>query len=378
MKREVPELRLIVVAGPRLDVGGVSPTEGPVETDAARLAARRIADVFENRHWASQGDHARPTVQTSGTTTAVAASPAAGAAESGNCRPPLSGQLQFGIFAGSAARDRMSPVAPRVAGGVPSYLLDQRTSIMVFVLYGVFAYVFFLVTFLYAIAFVGDLSLVPKTIDSGAATSTLRALFVDGGLLGLFAVQHSVMARRSFKRWWTRIVPEPIERTTFVFAATLTLALMLWQWRPIAEPMVWQVNDSAGRLALQIVFWTGWGVLLTSTFLLNHFELFGLRQVWTFLTGRSVPPPDFRTPLFYRYVRHPLYLGFLLAFWAAPDMTAGHLFFAIATTGYILLGIAFEERDLIAQFGERYRLYREQAGMFLPRFGLRRRGPAHH
>ena len=185
-------------------------------------------------------------------------------------------------------------------------------------------------------------------------------------LLGLFAVQHSVMARRSFKRWWTRIVSPAVERSTFVLATSLVLALLLWQWRPISEPVVWRVQSAVGAELVWAVFWLGWVVLLISTFLLNHFELFGLRQVFAHATGRDLPAPEFKTPLFYRYVRHPLYLGFLLAFWAAPVMTAGHLLFSIGTTGYILVGIWFEERDLIAQFGERYHRYRSEVGMLLP------------
>ena len=238
-------------------------------------------------------------------------------------------------------------------------------------LYGLVTYVFFLGTFVYAIGFVGNLPLLPKTIDSGAAAPLLETLVIDLALLGLFAVQHSVMARRGFKRWWTRVIPEAIERSTFVLAASAVLALLLWQWRPIAQPMVWSVSDPTGRLVLQAVFWIGWAVLLISTYLINHFELFGLRQVWANLRGQSLPEPTFHTPLFYRHVRHPIYLGFVLGFWATPEMSTGHLLFAVACTGYIFIGIWFEERDLIAQFGNRYQLYRQQVGMLFPKFGTR-------
>jgi protein-S-isoprenylcysteine O-methyltransferase Ste14 len=244
-------------------------------------------------------------------------------------------------------------------------------------LYGLVVYLFFLATFVYAIGFIGNLPLLPKTIDSGATAPLVETLAVNFALLGLFAVQHSVMARRGFKRWWTKLIPESVERSTFVLAATAVLALLLWQWRPIAEPVLWSVTDSGARFALHAVFWLGWGVLLISTFLINHFELFGLRQVWASLRGQAIAAPVFRTPLFYRHVRHPIYLGFVLAFWATPQMTAGHLLFAAACTGYILIGIWLEERDLIAQFGQRYHAYRAQVGMLVPKLGARdRKGPA--
>ena len=231
--------------------------------------------------------------------------------------------------------------------------------------YGLVAYAAFLATFLYAIAFTGNL-FVPKSIDTGAPVPLAEALIVNLLLLGLFAVQHSVMARRSFKRWSARIVSPAVERSTFVLATSLVLALLLWQWRPISEPVVWSVQSAIGTDLFWAVFWLGWAVMLSSSFLINHFELFGLRQVFARLAGRELPEPVFRTPFFYRYVRHPLYLGLLLGFWAAPVMTAGHLLFSIGCTGYILVGIWFEERDLIAQFGDRYRRYRNQVGMLLP------------
>ena len=236
-------------------------------------------------------------------------------------------------------------------------------------LYALVAYLFFVGSVAYAVGFVGNLPGLPKTIDSGAAAPLAESLLVNFSLLGLFAVQHSVMARRGFKRWWTRVVPESVERATFVLAASAVLALLLWQWRPIAEPVLWSVQHPAGRLALQAVFWAGWAVLLISSWLIDHFELFGLRQPWARLRGQQIPSPVFRTPLFYRHVRHPIYVGFLLAFWGTPQMTAGHALFAAGSTGYILLGIWFEERDLVVQFGQRYLAYRQQVGMLFPRVG---------
>jgi protein-S-isoprenylcysteine O-methyltransferase Ste14 len=238
-------------------------------------------------------------------------------------------------------------------------------SAMLSVTYALAAYVFFLGTFLYTVGFLGNFA-VPKTIDAGGPdTPAAAAVAIDIVLLGIFAVQHSVMARAGFKRWWTRIVPPAVERSTYVLFASAALALMLWQWRPLPA-IVWEVRDAAVVTALQVVFWLGWGVLLVSTFLINHFELFGLRQVYAFATDSPIPAPTFRTPLFYRYVRHPIYLGFALAFWAAPVMTVGHLLFAAMSTGYILVGIWFEERDLVRVFGDRYRHYRRQVGMLLP------------
>jgi protein-S-isoprenylcysteine O-methyltransferase Ste14 len=232
-------------------------------------------------------------------------------------------------------------------------------------LYGAASYLFFLATFSYAVGFIGNV-FVAKSIDTGSPVPLAHALIVDLALLAIFALQHSIMARRSFKRWWTQFVSPVVERSTYVLAATLALALLMWQWEPIAEPVIWHVESPVFAQLLWGIFWLGWAVLLFSTFLLNHFELFGLRQVFSRLTGREIPEQEFRTPLIYRYVRHPIYLGFQLAFWSAPVMTAGHLLFAIGGTGYILVGIWFEERDLVAQFGETYRRYREQVGMLIP------------
>ena len=231
------------------------------------------------------------------------------------------------------------------------------------VLYGVVSYVVFFGSFLYAIAFIEGLP-VPKTIDSGPAGPLVPSLLIDTALLGVFAIQHSVMARPAFKAWWTRIVPVAIERSTYVLLASLALSLLLWQWRP-APGIIWSVSGPAA-LALTALSYVGFLVLLTSTFLINHFDLFGLRQVFAYASGREIPPHDFVTPLFYRVVRHPLYLGFIIAFWAAPVMSVGHLYFAAGSTAYILIAIQFEEHDMVTLFGDTYRAYQKRVSMILP------------
>jgi protein-S-isoprenylcysteine O-methyltransferase Ste14 len=225
-------------------------------------------------------------------------------------------------------------------------------------------YVIFFLTFLYAIGFVGDFG-VPRTIDSGPSASLVPALVIDAVLLGVFAVQHSLMARPAFKAWWTKIVPPPIERSTYVLFASLALMLLFWQWRALPQA-VWTIGSPAIATLVVIAFWVGWATVLLSTFLINHFDLFGLRQVWAYRRAQQIPPPEFRTPLFYKVVRHPLYLGFIIAFWAAPTMSQGHLFFALATTAYILIAIQLEEHDMVAVFGERYLAYRKQVSMLIP------------
>jgi protein-S-isoprenylcysteine O-methyltransferase Ste14 len=235
-------------------------------------------------------------------------------------------------------------------------------------LYGLVAYVIFLGAFLYAIAFVSEPPLplaLPKTIDIGPASPVAEALIVNLLLMSLFALQHSIMARRRFKSWWTQFVSPAIERSTYVLFASLALILLMWQWRPITE-VVWQVADPKFALAVQAVSYFGWGIVLLSTFLINHFELFGLQQVVMNLAGRDAAKPHFKTPLLYKVVRHPIYLGFIIAFWAAPVMTYGHLLFAAVTTAYIFVGIALEERDMITLFGDEYRRYRQQVGMLMP------------
>lgn len=235
---------------------------------------------------------------------------------------------------------------------------------LAFFVYGCLAYLVFLGTFLYAIAFVGGFA-VPTTLDGAAETPFMTALVMDCGLLAVFAVQHSVMARRWFKEWWTQVVPWTIERSTYVLAASLALILLFWQWRPLGG-VVWSVDTPTGRVMLWALFAAGWVIVLVTTFLIDHFDLFGLRQVWLPLVGKPYSRVTFRVPGPYRFVRHPLYFGFLLAFWMTPTMTLAHLVFAFATTAYILLAIQFEERDLVAEHGPAYEDYRRRVSMIVP------------
>ncbi len=233
-------------------------------------------------------------------------------------------------------------------------------------LYGTLCYAVFFVTFLYAVGFVAGLG-VPKHIDSAAAGDFTTAVLIDLALLGLFAVQHSGMARPAFKRWWTRIVPAPIERSTYVLFSSLALIALFWFWRPLA-PILWDVGQPLARIALYGLSALGWLLVLSGTFLINHFDLFGLKQVWQYSRGTAdTGDQPFVTRAFYRIVRHPLMLGFLIAFWATPTMSLGHLLFALATTGYIVLAVKFlEERDLVAVYGDTYRDYQRRVPMLLP------------
>ncbi len=227
--------------------------------------------------------------------------------------------------------------------------------------YGLVSYLIFLGTFLYAMAFVGNLG-VPKAIDGPAEGPVGQALIVNLVLLSIFAVQHSVMARPAFKRWWTQIIPEAAERSTYTLLSSLALILLFWLWRPMGG-MVWNVTNPIGHATLLGLFFFGWGLVLLSTLLINHFDLFGLRQVWLHLQGEEYTPLPFKTPLLYRYIRHPLYVGWFFAFWATPTMTIAHLMFAVVTTAYILIAVRLEERDLVEALPE----YAEYSGR-VPRF----------
>ena len=233
-------------------------------------------------------------------------------------------------------------------------------------IFAMVAYAIFFATFLYLIVFVGDFSFAAVTVDKGPQAPLATAVVVDLALIALFGVQHSVMARQGFKRWWTQVIPTPAERSVYVLMASAALIILMTVWRPI-DNVVWNVTSSIVSDLIWVAFWIGWGMVLLSTFLINHFELFGLQQAWLYMRGREAAPPTFRTPFFYKWVRHPLYLGFFIAFWATPEMTAGHLLLAAGVSVFMLIAIQYEERDLVGYFGKAYEDYRERVGMLTPR-----------
>jgi protein-S-isoprenylcysteine O-methyltransferase Ste14 len=237
--------------------------------------------------------------------------------------------------------------------------------------FSLIAYAIFLATFLYLIGFVGDLTVLPTTVDKGPQSAVAVALITDIALIALFGVQHSVMARQGFKQAWTRTVPRPIERSVYVLFASAALIILFAFWRPIAGS-VWSVTNPLAETILWALFAAGWAIVLLSTFLINHFELFGLQQAWLNLQGREAAAAEFRQPFFYKWVRHPLYAGFFLAFWATPQMSYGHLLLAAGMSVYMLIAIRYEERDLVGYFGENYERYRRDVGMLIPGIGRKR------
>ena len=234
-------------------------------------------------------------------------------------------------------------------------------------LFAIFAYAVFFATFLYLICFVGNAPFAPMTIDHGPEATVATAVVIDVVLIALFGIQHSVMARQGFKRAWTRVVPVPAERSVYVLLASLVLIVLFMFWRPI-DGTLWDARGTALELPLWVLFFAGWGIVLLSTFLLNHFELFGLQQAWFHMRGRQAEPPQLRQPLFYKWVAHPLYSGFFLAFWATPVMSYGHLLLALGLSAYMLIAIGYEERDLVGHYGDDYVRYRKGVGKLFPRF----------